>query len=77
VNTHGPFQIESWWDGHAERYNCVIHLGKLAVAQHDTFERGPVSAEFRAWREMAVRLAQLSSDDSSPVSPPMSLGVTP
>lgn len=76
MTTHGPFQIESWWDGHAERYNCVIQLGKLAVAQHDTFERGPVSAEFRAWREMAVRLAQLR-DHAVPVSPPMSLGIGP
>lgn len=58
MTTYGPFQVDHWWDGHARRYNCAIHLGRMAVVEHDSYEAGPIPAELRAWRAMAKRLAQ-------------------
>lgn len=74
--THGPFTIDHWWDSTLGCYRCNLRLGRTQVATADTSVYGsPVGAELLAWREMAMRLAQLE-ELPVPVSPPQSFDLS-
>lgn len=82
MTSHGPFQLDQWWDRESDRHNCVIHLGRPHVEKHMSVHEyssepdGYYAAQVKAWREMALRLAQLQ-EITVPMSPPMSMGITP